>query len=104
MTLNTRIEYLTLAVGNAKSHPVSMDSKHETAITFLTDLEDKLDVARVQLEIYHALLASGQDRGPEAGIVKELVTKLFTMSEVMVARSATSYELTPLDTAVYRIR
>lgn len=55
MSLEKRLEYLTLAVSNAKSHPVSIGGRHETAIAFLTDLEEKLEVAQVQLELYNAL-------------------------------------------------
>ena len=53
--LDTRIEYLTLAVGNAKSHPVSAGDQYESAISFLTDMEEKLEVAQVQLELYNLL-------------------------------------------------
>ncbi|TFL06773.1 nucleoporin [Pterulicium gracile] len=84
LNLDSRIEYLTLAVGNAKSHPIANGGRHETAIAFLTDLEDKLDVARVQLEIYHALLAGGHDKGSGADHVTLLPTKLFTMSELYI--------------------
>jgi nuclear pore complex protein Nup155 len=75
------LEYLTLAVGNAKSHPISVTGRHETAITFLSDLEEKLDVAQVQLEIYNALQhvnVAEEDREK----VKLLSNRLFTMTEV----------------------
>jgi len=39
----------------AKSHPVSACGKHGSAISFLTDLEEKLEVSQVQLEIFHTL-------------------------------------------------
>ncbi|KAH9175438.1 nucleoporin [Lactarius sanguifluus] len=42
LSLSQRIEYLTLAVGNAKSHPVSAGGKHESAIAFLTDPRGKI--------------------------------------------------------------
>jgi hypothetical protein len=48
--LYKHLEYPTLAVANAKSHFVTIGGRHETAISFLTDLEEKLDVAQVQLE------------------------------------------------------
>ncbi len=35
---------------NAKSHPVSAGGRHENAIAFLTELEDQLEVAQVQME------------------------------------------------------
>ena len=47
---------MTLAVSNAKSHPVSVGGSHETAIAFLTELEEKLEVAQVQLELYNTLM------------------------------------------------
>ncbi|PCH33730.1 nucleoporin [Wolfiporia cocos MD-104 SS10] len=53
--LPRRLEYLTLAVSNAKSNPVTASNKRETAIAYLTELEDKLAVAQVQLELYNTL-------------------------------------------------
>lgn len=82
MDLSTRIEYFTLAVGNAKSHPITATGRHETAIAFLTDLEEKLDVAQVQLEVYNALLPHAVNPGEEGHRIKQLNKKLFTMSEV----------------------
>ena len=80
--LDSRLEHLTLAVANAKSHPISAGGRHETAITFLTDLEEKLDVAQVQLEIYHTLLPHVND-APEVGErIKLLSKQLFTMTDV----------------------
>ncbi|CAE6434276.1 unnamed protein product [Rhizoctonia solani] len=55
LDLEARIEYLSLAVSNAKSHPSSEYGQHETAVEFLSDLEDKLEVAQVQLEIANLL-------------------------------------------------
>ncbi len=82
LSLDTRVEYLTLAVGNAKSHPVSAGGRHETAIAFLTDLEEKLEVAQVQLEIYNAVLPHSRDSG-EAGAKVQLLSKtLFNITEV----------------------
>lgn len=82
LNLDARLECLTLAVANAKSHPVSIGGRHETAIDFLTDLEEKLDVAQVQLEIYNVLYPHIDD-APEVGErVKILTKRLFTMTEV----------------------
>lgn len=80
--LDARLEYLTLAVGNAKSHPISADGRHETAIAFLTDLEEKLEVAQVQLEIYNQLLPHTNDAPEVEGMINRLFTRLFTLSEV----------------------
>lgn len=82
MELPARLEYLTLAVGNAKSHPISATGHHETAIAFLTDLEEKVDVAQVQLEIYNVLSPHIND-APEVGERINLLSKqLFTMTDV----------------------
>jgi nuclear pore complex protein Nup155 len=82
LPLDKRLEYLTLAVANAKSHPVTIGGRHETAISFLTDLEEKLDVAQVQLEVYHALLPHLNDPGEAGQKIKYLNKTLLTMSEV----------------------
>ncbi|KAJ7596975.1 nucleoporin [Mycena floridula] len=82
LNLETRLEYLTLAVGNAKSHPISIGGRHETAIAFLTELEEKLEVAQVQLEIYNTLSPHMND-APEVGArIKLLSTNLLSMSEL----------------------
>jgi nuclear pore complex protein Nup155 len=69
-------------VGNAKSHPISVGGRHETAIAFLTDLEEKLDVAQVQLEVYNTLVPHLNDPGEAGEKVKMLSKTLLTMSEV----------------------
>jgi nuclear pore complex protein Nup155 len=80
--LDSRVEYLTLAVANAKSHPISVGGRHETAIAFLTDLEEKLEVAQVQLEVYQYLLPHASDAAEVAERVKLLSDRLLTMTEV----------------------
>jgi len=85
--LESRLEYLTLAVANAKSHPISAGGRHETAIAFLSDLEEKLDVAQVQLEIYNTLLPHVND-APEVGDrIRMLSKQLLTMTDVNVPLS-----------------
>ena len=69
-------------MGNAKSHPISVGGRHETAIAFLTDLEEKLDVEQVQLELYNTLLPHVNDVGETGEKIKLLSKQLFTMSEV----------------------
>ncbi|KAK7059035.1 hypothetical protein VNI00_001659 [Paramarasmius palmivorus] len=82
LDLTARVEYLTLAVGNAKSHPISANGRIESAIAFLTDLEEKLEVAQVQLEICSTLSPHIND-GPEVGEhIRRLSKQLFTMSEL----------------------
>lgn len=59
--------------------------RHETAIAFLTDLEEKLEVAQVQLEIYNFLLPHISD-APEVGERIQLLSKqLFTMTDVRLS-------------------
>lgn len=84
LSLDARLEYLTLAVGNAKSHPISVGGRHETAIAFLTDLEEKLDVAQVQLEVYNLLMSHLNEPGEVGEKVRILSKTLLTMSEVCI--------------------
>lgn len=101
--LDQRLEYLTLAVANAKSHPISAGGRHETAIAFLTDLEEKLDVAQVQLEIYNTLLPHVND-APEVGDrIRTLSTRLFTMTDVNVPLILCFIRSNELLTAVSKI-
>ncbi|KJA29400.1 hypothetical protein HYPSUDRAFT_32851 [Hypholoma sublateritium FD-334 SS-4] len=80
--LDARLEYLTLAVANAKSHPISVGGRHETAIAFLTDLEEKLDVAQVQLEIYSTLLPHVNDDPAVGERINSLAKQLFVMTDL----------------------
>ncbi|KAI0068445.1 nucleoporin [Artomyces pyxidatus] len=85
LSLTRRIEYLTLAVGNAKSHPVSVGGRYESAIAFLTELEEKLEVSQVQLEIYNTLaprLQSQPDNEDLRQKVDLLERGLFNVSEL----------------------
>jgi nuclear pore complex protein Nup155 len=82
LSLSQRLEYLTLAVGNAKSHPVSVGGRHETAIAFLTELEEKLEVAQVQLEVYNTLQYHIDDDPHVGNRIRLLNRKLLPVSEV----------------------
>lgn len=82
LELEARLEYLTLAVANAKSHPISVTGRHETAIAFLTDLEEKLDVAQVQLEIFNVLAPHIDDAVEVGERIKLLSKQLLTMTDV----------------------
>ena len=76
---------MTLAVGNAKSHPVSAGGKHESAIAFLTELEEKLEVSQVQLEIFHTLSPRLQQQPADPDLAEkvELLERgLFNITEV----------------------
>ncbi|KAK0208086.1 nucleoporin [Desarmillaria ectypa] len=80
--LTDRLECLTLAAGNAKSHPVSSGGRHETAIAFLTGLEERLDVAQVQLDLYNHLYPHIGDAEEVGQRIKQLDQRLFTISEL----------------------
>ena len=73
---------MTLAVGNAKSHPVAVGDRHEDAISFLTELEEELEVAQVQLELYHILAPRINEAGEVGEKIKFLTTRLFSITEV----------------------
>lgn len=81
MRLVNRLEYLTLAVGNAKSHPIAVNGRHESAIAFLTELEEKLEVAQVQLETYNALL---HPRTTAAGLEKDTAEHLELLDRTLL--------------------
>lgn len=82
MSLEQRIECLTLAVGNAKSHPVSAGGRHETALAYLQDLEEKLEVAQVQLDLYHTLSPRAYEEGQVGPLIQKLRKRLFNVTEV----------------------
>ena len=82
LPLDARLEYLTLAVGNAKSHPVSAGSRQETAIAFLTDLEEKLEVAQVQLELLNTLMPHFNDQDEVGEKARLLSQRLMSITEV----------------------
>ena len=73
---------MTLALGNAKSHPVAVGGRHEDAISFLTELEEELQVAQVQLELYHTLAPRIDEAGEVEEKIKFLTTRLFNITEV----------------------
>ncbi|ORY01953.1 nucleoporin-domain-containing protein [Basidiobolus meristosporus CBS 931.73] len=73
LSLADRIEYLTLAVGNSKS-----TSGRKNSSQFLAELEEKQEVALVQLDIYNAIKSSG-DHLDSLG---ELDTQLFDITQL----------------------
>jgi hypothetical protein len=88
LTLNKRIEYLTLAVGNAKSQPAASGARLESALARLQDLEERLEVAQVQLEILHTLLPRANEGGQVGARIELLQKQLFTVSDVSCGASA----------------
>jgi hypothetical protein len=55
LILDARLEYLALALGNAKSHSVAVGGLRGDAISLLTEPEEELEVVQAQLELYHTL-------------------------------------------------
>lgn len=67
---------------------MSAGGKHESAIAFLTDLEEKLDVSQVQLEIFHTLSPRLQSQPTDSDLrekVELLERGLFSITEVCVS-------------------
>lgn len=85
MKLDKRIEYLSLALGNAKSHQASeFDEGHQAPVEFLTDLDEKLEVANVQLDIYEQM--KGLRHLSEAGM-KDVEALGSTLLDVTAVRA-----------------
>ncbi|KAH9446801.1 hypothetical protein Pst134EA_030705 [Puccinia striiformis f. sp. tritici] len=96
LQLPRRIEYLSLAVSNAKSTPNLMTkSENGEVFSFLTDIEEKLEVAQVQVEVLQNVLDLGDDQfqlnnQPEEQdssqtkevILQVLQSRLLTISEI----------------------
>jgi nuclear pore complex protein Nup155 len=82
--LPQRLEYLTLAVANAKSSSSAHDGA--MSVEFRTDLEEKLDVAQVQIEVCRSVFENPEmadDLRNE--LVRQLNERLLTISEVRSA-------------------
>lgn len=76
LTLAKRVEYLSLAVSNFKSQS-SLTIANSINIDFLQEMEEKLEVALIQIEIYQSL--------PQGGAVnweEKIEQRLFTITEV----------------------
>ncbi|KAF9437395.1 hypothetical protein BGZ76_000868 [Entomortierella beljakovae] len=61
LSFESRLQYLSLAVSNAKSYPVGSDPKSDNG-RLLTDLEEKLEVGNIQLDIILNLKALHDER------------------------------------------
>ncbi|KAK7694765.1 hypothetical protein QCA50_001953 [Cerrena zonata] len=82
LSLDGRLEALTLAVSNAKSQPVAVGGRHETALAFLSELEEKLDVLQVQRELFNTIKHRAQEAGEVGTKVKLLSKGLLTVTEM----------------------
>ncbi|SGY61158.1 BQ5605_C007g04532 [Microbotryum silenes-dioicae] len=82
LSIYKRVEYLSLAVANAKSQ---FPSTHAQAVQFLTDVEEKLEVAQVQIEIYRAIEGLDSEEMTEEERrqwLDRVEDRLFTISEL----------------------
>lgn len=70
---------MSLAVGNAKSQfPATRDD----AVQFLTDIEEKLEVAQVQIEIFRAIEELDLPSDEKRQWLDRVEDRLYTISEV----------------------
>lgn len=107
LDLSKRIEYVTLALSNGKSHAASEYSRHESAVEFLKDVEEQLEVANVQLEIHRevrGLMARSGELSPLENLLSatwggldRLESNLLTISEVCTSSLAVAINLMLLD-------
>ncbi|KZT61323.1 hypothetical protein CALCODRAFT_480039 [Calocera cornea HHB12733] len=80
LSLEQRISYLSRAVSNAKSLSAAVGD--QSAVEFLTDLEERLEVAQLQAELYSQLQrAVGKDAGG-ADALKKLGSQLWTITDL----------------------
>ncbi|SCV71463.1 BQ2448_3051 [Microbotryum intermedium] len=82
LSIYKRVEYLSLAVANAKSQ---FPSTQAQAVQFLTDVEEKLEVAQVQVEIYRAIEGLYHDEMNEderRQWLDRVEDRLYTISEL----------------------
>ncbi|GAA5897035.1 uncharacterized protein JCM6883_006558 [Sporobolomyces salmoneus] len=81
LSLQKRVEYLSLAVGNAKSQIPS--ASRGDSVQFLTDVEEKLEVAQVQIEIFRAIEESNLlDEDEKKVWIEKIEDRLFTVTEL----------------------
>lgn len=102
LPLHKRVEYLSLAVGNAKSQlPTSSRQSNISSVNggveFLKDIEEKLEVALVQIEIYRAVEDLDLSHEEKTSWLSKLEGGLLTISDVR-SRSFASSHLVPMTT------
>ncbi|KZP00865.1 nucleoporin-domain-containing protein [Calocera viscosa TUFC12733] len=80
ITLEQRISYLSRAVSNAKS--LSAPVGEQSPVEFLTDLEERLEVAQLQAELY-SQLQQVLGRDPASGeALKKLGSQLWSITDL----------------------
>lgn len=79
LALKNRVQYLALAVGNAKSQ---FPSGKSDTVQFLIETEERLEVAQIQVEIYRAIEEMGLPDDERAVWLDRAEDRLFTISEL----------------------
>lgn len=91
LNLAQRVQYLSFAVGHAKSQYPSSGS--DVMQQFVRDVENRLDVAQIQIEI-HAVLEGSTSLENRDELLKRLDEDLFSVSDVRVPCSSSVQVLT----------
>lgn len=95
LAIDQRLEYLTKAVTHAKSSgSVDMGANQN----FLTELQDTLDVARVQLDLSRTLVAM-----PEMQLVKEELDRELVDMDTLYHQYAARYQIYEIVLAVFHL-
>ncbi|EJU01086.1 nucleoporin-domain-containing protein [Dacryopinax primogenitus] len=82
LTLEQRISYLSRAVSNAKSLSAPAPVGDQSPVEFLTDLEERLEVAQLQAETYSRLQQQlGRDTA-SLDALKKLGSQLWTITDL----------------------
>lgn len=82
LTLNKRLEYLSLAASNAKSE-FPNPAMRQDIIGFLTDIDEKLEVGAIQVEVYKQIgELQDLEEMQKQSMLRRLEEKMFSISEV----------------------
>lgn len=84
LSLSRRLEYLSLALSNAKSQQKPLQNGLDVqSVEFLTDVEEKIEVAQVQVEIYRSVKDHREiSEEVRNNLLNELENRLFNISEL----------------------
>lgn len=86
LKLEERVEYLSRAISNAKSTSMDGSRRQDSDSEFLSDLQDKLDVASVQLELLPRVYRAVPDAAKNPQVL-DLASRLMTITEVSFRKS-----------------
>ncbi len=83
LTLNKRAEYLSMAVSNSKSS-TSSDSSLGPAADLLAELPDRLEVVKLQMEVYRTIseLSDAELQGQREALLATLDSRLFILDDI----------------------